>query len=214
MSEKDYLLSIEELNISKGETIALVGNNGAGKTTLLRCILNLISFEEGIIEVFDNNISTNDEWKKVTNSFLDERFLIDFLTPKEFLSFTLDAYEQTRTDDLWDGFLETTYHKKLIRDLSTGNQQKTGILSAVITNPELLILDEPFANLDPGSRVKLSTLLKSESQIQIISSHDLTEVIEIADRVLLMENGKIIRDVPCNEDTINQIRSYFTNQQN
>lgn len=205
----DFQLFIDDLTIHTGETIALVGNNGAGKTTLLRCILNLINIEKGDIEIFGHNVRTTEKWKKYTNSYLDDRFLIDFLTPKEFFSFTLEAFGEHEIKDKWKDFLPLKYSQKYIRDLSTGNKQKVGILSATITNPRLLILDEPFANLDPGSRAMLSDLLKKEDQIQIISSHDLTEVVEIADRVILMENGLIIKDELCNESTIDQLKKYF-----
>ncbi len=206
----EFKLHIEELTIKEGETVALIGNNGAGKTTLLRCLLNLISFESGSIEIFNHSIKENEEWKTKVNSYLDERFLIDFLTPKEFLKFTQKAYNQPENTELSD-FLEPEYYLKLIRELSTGNKQKVGILSALVTNPKLLILDEPFANLDPRSRYRLSALLKNSKQTQIISSHDLTEVIEIADRVILMEKGNIIRDVTCDNETIDQLNQYFEN---
>jgi len=150
------VVNIPELQINEGETIGLVGNNGAGKTTLFRMLLDLIRPDAGGIFSKNDNVASTDEWKNYTASFLDENFLIDYLTPEEYFIFIGSLHNMTRTDveqylqrylEFFNG--EILNSGKYIRDFSKGNQNKVGIAAALMQNPELLILDEPFANLDP-----------------------------------------------------------------
>ena len=204
------VLSVDSLNIGKGEILGLVGNNGAGKTTLFRLLLDLIKSDEGTVTYSFNanniNPAISEEWKQYTGSFVDSGFLIDFLTPEEFLYFTgkLNGLSKEAVDERiteFEGFMngEIMGHNKLIRSLSAGNKQKVGIISAMITRPALIILDEPFNFLDPSSQNLLKKLLikyNEETQCTIlISSHNLMHTIDISTRVTLLEKGQIIKDL-------------------
>jgi ABC-2 type transport system ATP-binding protein len=102
---------------------------------------------------------------------------------------------------------------KYIRDLSKGNQCKVGVAACLLQSPELLMLDEPFANIDPSTQIRLKNLLKelnrSRGITTIVSSHDLSHVTEVCDRILLMEKGKIIKDIETNSSTLKELEEYF-----
>ena len=207
------VLSVDRLHIGKGEILGLVGNNGAGKTTLFRLLLDLIKADEGnVTYTFDGegneaiDPTKSEEWKKHTGSFIDSGFLIEVLTPEEFLYFIgkLNGLNKTEVDERlveFEGFMngEIMGHKKLIRSLSAGNKQKVGIIAAMLARPELIILDEPFNFLDPSSQNLLKKLLlkyNEETHCTIlISSHNLMHTIDISTRVTLLEKGLIIKDL-------------------
>jgi len=211
-------LSIDLLTIKKRELVGLVGNNGAGKTTMLSLILDLIEATTGTVESKDQLVTKSDEWKNYTGSFLNEGFLIPFLTPLEFLGYVGELHGLNSADV--KNFLTTNaafYHediasKKYIRELSAGNKNKIGILASMISDPEILILDEPFANLDPSSQSWLKTKLKKLNQDGVtilVSSHDLRHVTEICTRILLLEEGIIIKDTNTNTETLVELEHYF-----
>jgi ABC-2 type transport system ATP-binding protein len=214
------VVDIQHLVINKGETIGLVGNNGAGKTTLFRMLLDLIRPDHGEILSNGNNVGTSDEWKHYTASYLDEGFLIDYLTPEEYFIFIGGLHQMSVADvqehlkqyiEFFNG--EILDSGKYIRDFSKGNQNKIGIASALIQKPELLILDEPFANLDPTTQIRLKThikLLKARMLTTLISSHDLNHITDVCDRIILFEKGKVIKDVYTNENTLNELEDYFS----
>ncbi|MGM1428678.1 ABC transporter ATP-binding protein [Sphingobacterium lactis] len=214
------VLDIPHLKISKGESIGLVGNNGAGKTTLFSLMLDLILPDQGAIYLKDILVMGHDEWKGFTSSFLDDSFLIGYLKPEEYFYFlgelrglnkqdvdvTLAKYE-----DFFNG--EVIGKRAYIRDLSKGNQKKVGIIGALIGNPELIILDEPFANLDPSTQFRLRGLinaLRAEREVTLlISSHDLSHTVEISDRIIALDKGEIIKDMEKNEETLVELNAYF-----
>lgn len=103
---------------------------------------------------------------------------------------------------------------KLIRDLSKGNQKKTGIAAALISEPQILILDEPFTALDPTSQIRLKRMLNNlktnRNMTMIISSHDLNHVTEVCDRIVVLEKGFVVKDIQTDENTLNELESYFT----
>ena len=214
------VVDVPQLEIRKGESIGLVGNNGAGKTTLFRMMLDLIRPERG--EVISNGeiVAGHENWKNYTASYLDEGFLIDYLTPEEYFYFIggLHQQSQAHVDDflasLTDFFNSEILKKgKYIRDLSKGNQSKVGIASCLMQNPELLMLDEPFANIDPSTQIRLKNMLKDMNKRQdvttLISSHDLSHITDVCDRILLMEKGKIIKDIATNSSTLAELEDYF-----
>lgn len=200
------VVDIEQFNINKGEILGLVGNNGAGKTTLFRLILDLLKADCGMVTIGDINPAENENWKTTTGAFIDDSFLIDFLTPEEYFAFIAkvnDISQETLQERL-DGLLplmadEILGQKKLIRDYSAGNKQKIGIISALINHPSLLILDEPFNFLDPSSQNILKKILVEYNQQTgatiLVSSHNLQHTIEISSRIALLEQGKIIKDL-------------------
>ena len=220
---KETVLKIDSLEINSGQTFGLVGNNGAGKTTLFSTLLDLIKPTTG--EVLNNgiNVRTSEDWKSFTSAFLDESFLISYLMPEEYFYFVgeLRNFSKKQVDeflkqfqDLFNG--EILGGKKFIRDLSKGNQKKVGIVAALIGDPEVIILDEPFANLDPTTQIRLKKIIKTLSQkvgvTVLVSSHDLQDVTEVSDRIVLLEKGLVIKDIKKTKKTLQDLESYFTKE--
>lgn len=214
------VVNVPALQINKGESIGLVGNNGAGKTTLFRMILDLIRAEAG--EVISNGeiVAGGESWKKYTAAYLDEGFLIDYLTPEEYLYFVGGLHKQSKAQvdeevaglsEFFNG--EIIKKGKYIRDLSKGNQCKVGVASCLLQKPELLMLDEPFANIDPSTQFRLKNILKDQNKNKgvttIVSSHDLNHVTDVCERILLMEKGTVIKDIATNSSTLAELEEYF-----
>jgi len=214
------VLDIHGITISQGESFGLVGNNGAGKTTFFRLILDLIEATTGEVKIDGKKVMRNDEWKTITGSFLDEGFLIDFLTTEEYFNFVGKLHNKSEGDiaaflDSMKDFFndEILGNKKLIRDFSKGNQKKIGIAAALIGDPKILILDEPFTALDPSSQIRLKRFL-TDLQIKfnmtmLISSHDLNHITEVCKRIVVLEKGKIVKDLNTNADTLKELEAYF-----
>jgi len=214
------VLDIPGLTIARGESFGLVGNNGAGKTTFFRLILDLIEPTKGEVKIEGQTVMRNDAWKTITGSFLDEGFLIDFLTTEEYFSFVGKLHHKSEgdialfLDGMKDFFNdEILGTKKLIRDYSKGNQKKIGIAAALIGDPKILILDEPFTALDPSSQIRLKRFLidlqTRLNMTMLISSHDLNHVTEVCKRTVVLEKGKVVRDLQTNEDTLKELEAYF-----
>ncbi len=214
------VVDVDQLLISKSESFGLVGNNGAGKTTLFRMILDLIRPTEGTVQINGKNVQGNDEWKQYVGSYLDENFLIPYLTPNEYFKFVAKLHNYGEADiknflekfeDLFHG--EIIGADKHIGDLSKGNLKKVGIAAAFIGNPQVIILDEPFENLDPTSQIRLKQLLEQEqkerSLTYLISSHDLNHVTEICKRIVILEKGKVIRDLKGSDNLLAELEAYF-----
>ncbi|WP_299527900.1 ABC transporter ATP-binding protein [uncultured Lutibacter sp.] len=215
------VLNIEALEIPKGQTFGLVGNNGAGKTTFFNLILDLINPTTG--SVINNNIQVNksEDWKPFTAAFIDESFLIGYLTPEEYFYFIGELRGMNKADI--DTFLaqfseifndEIIGKKKYLRDLSKGNQKKAGIVAALIGNPEVVVLDEPFANLDPTTQIRLKKLLsnltKDSNSTVLISSHDLGHVTEVCERIVVLDKGVVVKDLKTSEETLKELEAYFS----
>lgn len=213
------VVNIPELNIRKGESIGLVGNNGAGKTTLFRMMLDLILPETGEVLSNGEKVAGGEEWKTYTASYLDEGFLIDYLTPEEYFYFIggLNQLSRAEVDEFLLGLTdffngEIIKKGKYIRDLSKGNQAKVGVASCLLQKPQLLMLDEPFANIDPTTQFRLKNMIRDASAkgvTTLVSSHDLNHVTDVCDRILLMEKGKIIKDIATSSSTLNELEEYF-----
>lgn len=215
----NIVLSIDHLEIKAGECFGLVGNNGAGKTTLFSLILDLIKPTKGEVTSKSVNVASSEEWKNYTGSYLDEGFLIDFLTPDEYFNFIGKIHGLNQVDlnnflDQYSEFFndEIIGKKKYLRDLSKGNQKKVGLIASLIGNPEVLILDEPFANLDPSSQIRLKKLINDlpDHITIIISSHDLNHVTEVCDRIVVLDKGEVVKDLHRSEETLKELETYFT----
>ena len=218
---KTVACDIPEFTINDGDILGLVGNNGAGKTTLFRMILDLLKPDEGSVSIDGINPAESEEWKDQTGAYVDEGFLIDFLTPEEYFAFLgkvnnlsqeevnerLKPFERLASDEIFG-------HKKLIRNLSAGNKQKVGIIAALFNTPKLVILDEPFNFLDPSSQNILKHVLtdyaKNNKATLLISSHNLAHTIDISTRIALLEKGNIIKDLPNQEGSAKtELENYF-----
>ena len=212
---------IPSFTINNGNILGLVGNNGAGKTTLFRLLLDLLKADEGSVTIDDINPAESEEWKNNVGAHIDEGFLIDFLTPEEYFSFLgkISGMTQTDVDHRLEDFErfaggEIFGQKKLIRNLSAGNKQKVGIISALLRKPKTVILDEPFNFLDPTSQLVLKHLISDYARethaTVIISSHNLQHTVDISTRIALLEHGQIIRDLSNVEGSATaELQEYF-----
>lgn len=214
-------VSVENLEVPQGQSFGLVGNNGAGKTTLFRMLLDLIRPTTGAVYFKDEVIAGNESWKDYTGAYLDEGFLIGHLTPDEYLLFVgeINGLNKAEIDERLDEFEdffsgEIRGKKSYIRELSKGNQKKVGVAAALIAQPEILILDEPFANLDPSTQIRLKNLLKAYQEERqatlLISSHDLSHVTEVCERIAILEKGAVVQDIKSDESTLKELEAYFT----
>lgn len=214
------VLHIDSLEIPAGQSFGLVGNNGAGKTTFFSLLLDLIQPTEGYI--ISNNVQVNESegWKPFTSAFIDETFLIGYLTPEEYFYFIGELRGQNKSaidtflldyEDFFNG--EILRNKKYIRDFSKGNQKKIGIIAALIGNPEVIILDEPFANLDPTTQIRLKKIIKDlaarPNVTVLVSSHDLLHTIEVSNRIVALHKGHVVKDLITSEDTLKELEHFF-----
>ncbi len=217
---KITVLNIESLDIPKGQSFGLVGNNGAGKTTFFNLMLDLIAPTTGFITNNNIQVNTSEDWKPFTSAFIDESFLIGYLTAEEYFYFIgdlrgvakaeIDVFLQQFTEMFNDEILGK---RKYLRDLSKGNQKKAGIVGALIGNPDVIILDEPFANIDPTTQIRLKKLLnsltKDSEKTVLISSHDLGHVTEVCDRIVVLDKGDIVKDLHTSTETLKELESFF-----
>ena len=223
---------IPSFTINDGDILGLVGNNGAGKSTLFRIMLDLLKADNGTVTytfpslgegsgVGPINPAESEDWKQYVGAYLDEGFLIDFLTPEEYFAFLgkISGKTQAEVDERLKDFErfaadEVFGQKKLIRNLSAGNKQKVGIISALFNKPQIIVLDEPFNFLDPSSQNMLKHLLteynKETGATILCSSHNLAHTVDISSRIALLEHGVIVRDIDNNEGAAAQeLENYF-----
>lgn len=216
-------LDLQELSLEPGSITGIVGNNGAGKTTLFRLMLDLIEPTHGGILVDGREVAGSDHWKPLIGSYLDEGFLVDFLRPEELFLFTARLYgmDARRVEERlghFEAFMqaEVMGQNKYIRNLSSGNRQKVGIVAAMLPEPRLLLLDEPFNYLDPSSQILMKRLLKEDNQRRqssiLVSSHNLNHLTEICHRVILLEKGRVIKDLRPPDDDLGEVERYFSSQ--
>lgn len=214
------VLNINNLEIPKGQSFGLVGNNGAGKTTFFSLLLDLIQPSTGNIKNHTIQVNTSEGWKSFTASFLDESFLIGYLTPEEYFYFIGDLRHQNKADvdallDEHDDFFngEILKNKKYLRDLSKGNQKKVGIIATLIGNPDVIILDEPFANLDPTTVSRLKKIIKkladNPNVTVLVSSHDLQHTVEVCERIVALHKGEIVKDIQTSTETLQELEAFF-----
>ena len=218
---KKTVLNIPSLEIPKGQSFGLVGNNGAGKTTYFNLVLDLIQPTTGKVLNNDIQVDISEDWKPFTSAFIDESFLIGYLTPEEYFDFIaklrgvnqvdlkvfLEQFEELFNDEIMG-------QKKYLRDLSKGNQKKAGIVAALIGQPEVVVLDEPFANLDPTTQIRLKHTLKKINEettsTLLISSHDLGHITEVCERIVVLEKGEIIKDLKTSDETLKELEQFFS----
>lgn len=218
---KAEVLNINALEIPTGQSFGLVGNNGAGKTTLFNILLDLIRPTTGAIVTNDISVNKSEAWKKFTGSFIDESFLISYLTPEEYFQFIGDLRGMNKADvtsflSQFEEFFneEVLGKKKYLRDLSKGNQKKVGIVAAMMGNPQVVVLDEPFANLDPTTQIRLKKILKTLTENKeitvLVSSHDLSHVTEVCERIVVLDKGAVVKDIVTSAETLQELERYFS----
>jgi ABC-2 type transport system ATP-binding protein len=214
------VLNIENLEIPKGQSFGLVGNNGAGKTTFFSLLLDLIQPSTGNIINNEVQVNTSEAWKPITAAFIDESFLIGYLTPEEYFYFIGDLRGQNKADidalikkheEFFNG--EIIGNKKYLRDLSKGNMKKVGIIATLIGNPEVVVLDEPFANLDPTTVNRLKKIIKELAEnpnvTVLVSSHDLQHTVEVCDRIVALNKGEVVKDIQTSPETLKELEAFF-----
>ena len=214
------VLNITNLDIPKGQSFGLVGNNGAGKTTFFSLLLDLIEPSSGTIKNNGIQVNITEEWKPFTSAFIDESFLIGYLTAEEYFYFIGDLRNQNKADvdallakheDFFNG--EILKSKKYLRDLSKGNMKKVGIIATLIGNPEVIILDEPFANLDPTTVNRLKVIIKEladdSNRTVLVSSHDLVHTVEVCNRIVVLQKGEIVKDIVTSAQTLKELETFF-----
>jgi len=214
------VLNITNLDIPKGQSFGLVGNNGAGKTTFFSLLLDLIQPSTGYIKNNGIQVNTSEAWKPFTSAFIDESFLIGYLTAEEYFYFIGDLRNQNKADvdallkkheEFFNG--EILNSKKYLRDLSKGNMKKVGIIAALIGNPEVVILDEPFANLDPTTVNRLKKIIKELADnpevTVLVSSHDLVHTVEVCDRIVALHLGEVVKDIQTSSETLKELEAFF-----
>ena len=214
------VLNISNLEIPKGQSFGLVGNNGTGKTTFFSLLLDLIQPSTGYIMNNDVQVNISEAWKPFTAAFIDESFLIGYLTAEEYFYFIGDLRGQNKADvdallakheEFFNG--EILKSKKYLRDLSKGNMKKVGIIAALIGNPDIVILDEPFANLDPTTVNRLKKIIKKLSDnpevTVLVSSHDLVHTVEVCNRIVALNKGEIVKDIETSPETLRELEAFF-----
>ena len=214
------VLNISNLEIPKGQSFGLVGNNGAGKTTFFSLLLDLIQPSSGYIIKNGVQVNTSEAWKPFTSAFIDESFLIGYLTAEEYFYFIGELRGQNKADvdallakheEFFNG--EILKSKKYLRDLSKGNMKKAGIIAALIGNPEVIILDEPFANLDPTTVNRLKKIIKELADnpevTVLVSSHDLVHTVEVCNRIVALNKGEIVKDIQTSPETLKELEIFF-----
>jgi len=188
---KNVVLQIENISISANEKIGIVGKNGSGKTTFLRLLLDLIPPDSGFVEVESENVVNSDIWKENVSAYLDNTFLIEFLTVKRYLKFlNIDYLDHILVMKKFD--LEELIDSE-IRALSSGQKKKVGIVAALLRKTKIKIFDEPSSFLDSKSVLSLIDFINNDSETTyIFADHNKDFIEKCSSRVLEFEKGKII----------------------
>ena len=195
------------INVKKGEIYGLLGANGSGKTTLMRIITNLVKPTTGEVEVFDSAMNNKSyETLKRIGSIIEYPAFYDKLTARENLELHCEYMGYHNKEDI-EKVLKmvklTSNNTKVVKEFSLGMKQRLGLARAIVTKPELLILDEPINGLDPEGIREIRELLKllcKEYGITIlISSHILSEIEQIADTIGVLSEGRLIKEIAMNE---------------
>ena len=182
------------LEIKEGEIFGLIGLNGAGKTTLIKTILNLLNPFSGSIEICGVDVKNKNSRDNI--SYLPEKFQPNQqLKCIEFIKIFTNNFDIDKVNILCDGLdLDKNVLNKKISSLSKGMSQKIGLITSVLNNKKLMILDEPMSGLDPKARINLKNILldyKKDNKSIFFSSHILSDIDEICDRIGVLNNNKI-----------------------
>lgn len=186
-------------SVKKGEIVGFLGPNGAGKSTLMKILTTYITADEGKAEVNGNDVLVNQKSVQQSVGYLPEHnpLYLD-LYVREYLAFNADVYKvaKSRIEEVIElTGLSPESHKK-IGQLSKGYRQRVGLATALLHNPDVLILDEPTTGLDPNQLVEIRNVIKNvgKDKTVFLSTHIMQEVEAICDRVIIINNGKIVTD--------------------
>lgn len=186
-------------SVKKGEIVGFLGPNGAGKSTLMKILTTYINADEGTASVNGNDVAANQKAVQLSVGYLPEHnpLYLD-LYVREYLEFNADVYKvaKSRIEEVIQlTGLSSESHKK-IGQLSKGYRQRVGLATALLHNPDVLILDEPTTGLDPNQLVEIRNVIKNvgKNKTVFLSTHIMQEVEAICDRVIIINNGKIVTD--------------------
>ncbi|WP_298469154.1 ABC transporter ATP-binding protein [uncultured Psychrobacillus sp.] len=201
--EGKEVVSSVNMNVQKGEIYGFLGPNGAGKTTVMKMITNLIKPTNGEIEIFGERLTDQSfEVLKRIGSIIEYPIFYDKLTARETLQLHCDYmgyYNQKEIEQVLDMVSLVNTGDKRVKEFSLGMKQRLGIARAIITKPELLILDEPINGLDPQGIKEMRDLFRMLSKEYgitiIVSSHILGEIEQLADTIGVINNGKLIQEI-------------------
>jgi len=192
-------LDAVSFSVKKGEIVGFLGPNGAGKSTLMKILTTYINADEGSATVNSFDVNSNQKAVQLSVGYLPEHnpLYLD-LYVREYLAFNADVYKvaKSRINDVIElTGLASESHKK-IGQLSKGYRQRVGLANALLHNPDVLILDEPTTGLDPNQLVEIRNVIKNvgKDKTVFLSTHIMQEVEAICDRVIIINNGKIVTD--------------------
>jgi len=200
--KKKLAINDISLTLEPGDLYGFVGPNGAGKTTLIKSIAGIISFDSGSI-TFDGHTIAQDpiEFKKLMAYIPDHPDLYETLSGRQFIDFISDAFAVSlaRRNELIDKYA-TQFEmidalNKPISTYSHGMKQKLAIISALITQPKLLLLDEPFVGLDPEASLTLKNAMKdyaNEGNAIFFSTHVLEQAEKLCNKIAIINDGKLV----------------------
>lgn len=200
--DKQFVIDNISLTIDEGEIVGLLGPNGAGKTTTLRMITGVLPPTKGTIQIDGQDTSQHPEIKKRIGFLPENNPLYDDLTVEEYLKFwsriknvNKDAYRETIDFVVQNCGITDVYYRP-VGELSKGYRQRVGLSQAILTKPDILILDEPTEGLDPNQRQDIAKLIVSlgKKRTVIISSHVLSEIARFCTRMIIINKGIIVAD--------------------
>jgi len=186
-------------SVKKGEIVGFLGPNGAGKSTLMKILTTYINADEGKASVNGNDVNENQKAVQLSVGYLAEHnpLYLD-LYVREYLEFNADVYKvaKSRIEEVIQLTGLTPESHKKIGQLSKGYRQRVGLATALLHNPDVLILDEPTTGLDPNQLVEIRNVIKNvgKNKTVFLSTHIMQEVEAICDRVIIINNGKIVTD--------------------
>src|SRR6478672_4379917 len=185
--------------VNKGEIVGFLGPNGAGKSTLMKILTTYINADEGSAAVNGHDVNANQKAVQLSVGYLPEHnpLYLD-LYVREYLAFNADVYkvDKARIEEVITMTGLTSESHKKIGQLSKGYRQRVGLATALLHNPDVLILDEPTTGLDPNQLIEIRRVIKNagKDKTVFLSTHILQEVEDICDRVIIIDKGKIVTD--------------------
>ncbi len=205
-------------SVKKGEIVGFLGPNGAGKSTLMKILTTYINADEGVANVNGHDVNSDQKAVQQSVGYLPEHnpLYLD-LYVREYLAFNADVYKvgKSRIEEVITLTGLTPESHKKIGQLSKGYRQRVGLATALLHNPDVLILDEPTTGLDPNQLVEIRELIKNigKDKTVFLSTHIMQEVEAICDRVIIINHGKIVTDTKLeklvSEDTTQVIEVEF-----